>query len=40
MSQAELELLVMRAVERRWLWVLGEPRINALNLNLALDRVQ
>ena len=40
MSQAELELLVMGDVESRWLWVLGEPRINVLNLNLVLDRAQ
>ncbi len=40
MSQAELEALVMQAVESRWLWVLGEARVNVLNLNMALDRVQ
>ena len=30
--------LVIRSTEGRTLWVLGEPRVNALALNLALDR--
>ena len=30
--------LVVRSTEGRTLWVLGEPRVNALALNLALDR--
>jgi K+-transporting ATPase ATPase C chain len=40
MSEGEVETLVMEAVESRQLWVLGEVRVNVLNLNLALDRVQ
>jgi K+-transporting ATPase ATPase C chain len=40
MNEAELKRLVIQCLERRQLWVLGEPRVNVLNLNLALDRVQ
>jgi K+-transporting ATPase ATPase C chain len=40
LSQAQVETLVMGAVKGRQLRVLGEVRVNVLNLNLALDRIQ
>jgi K+-transporting ATPase ATPase C chain len=40
LSEAKVEMVVMGAIERRQLWVLGEVRVNVLNLNLALDRIQ
>src|SRR5262245_11842150 len=36
-SPQEIEALVEGATEGRSLWVLGEPRVNVLLLNLALD---
>ena len=36
-SEAELERLIASRVEERQLRVLGEPRLNVLLLNLALD---
>ena len=40
MHEAALARLVMEVAENRQLWILGEPRVNVLNLNLLLDRVQ
>ena len=38
LSEVQVRDLVERAIERPWLGIFGEPRINVLALNLALDR--
>lgn len=37
MSEDAVGALVQEATESRQLWVLGEPRVNVLKLNMALD---
>jgi K+-transporting ATPase ATPase C chain len=39
MSEDRLRQLVEQHVEGRTLWVLGDPRVNVLALNMALDRI-
>ncbi|GEQ74537.1 potassium-transporting ATPase KdpC subunit [Comamonas testosteroni] len=40
LPQAKLQELLARATEQRSLGLLGEPRVNVLQLNLALDALQ
>ena len=40
LTEKEVEALVRQFTTGRQLGVLGEPRVNVLNLNLALDAVQ
>jgi K+-transporting ATPase ATPase C chain len=39
LERSAIEALVRDHTEGRWLGVLGEPRVNVLLLNLALDRI-
>jgi K+-transporting ATPase ATPase C chain len=40
MDPFKLRQLVLAAVEQPQWWVFGEPRVNVLLLNLALDRAE
>jgi K+-transporting ATPase ATPase C chain len=40
LQEAEMRELIARHTEGRWLGVIGEPRVNVLELNLALDAAQ
>jgi len=39
-SETQLETLIQNLVIPRTLWILGEPRVNILQLNLALDQLE
>lgn len=39
-SEDKLQTLVHSMIQNRTFWILGEPRINVLQLNLALDRIK
>lgn len=39
-SEQEIQILVHHLIKKRTLYLLGEPRINVLELNLALDHIR
>jgi K+-transporting ATPase ATPase C chain len=39
LSQTQVTALVQKTIKTRFLWILGEPRVNVLQLNLALDHL-
>jgi len=39
LAPGAVEKLIAEQTEGRWLGLLGEPRVNVLLLNLALDRL-
>ena len=39
-SEDKIKTLVLKLIEKRTFNILGEPRINVLNLNIALDQLQ
>ncbi|KTD09098.1 potassium translocating ATPase, subunit C [Legionella gratiana] len=39
-SEQEIQILVNQLIKKRTLYLLGEPRINVLELNLALDHIR
>jgi potassium-transporting ATPase KdpC subunit len=40
LSQSAVQQLVMNHVQGRFLWIFGEPYVNVLDLNLALDQLK
>ena len=40
LSVAEVKALIDQHTQGRILWVLGEPRVNVLELNMALDKIK
>ena len=40
LPEARVRELVTRSIEGRFLGVLGEPRVNVLQLNMALDALK